>query len=76
MWWFYRAGVFEIVEEYSKKAQIGRPEDPEHPGRPDTSQIKMDKKGGRRRMIKKDKRTRGGNKNTLVEPTETFTSTE
>lgn len=63
---FYTYGLYEDigafinkntanVEEYlDSKAQTRAPEDPEHPDRPITSQIKNDKRG-RRRMIKETK---------------------
>lgn len=84
---FYTYGLYEDigafinkntanVEEYlDSKAQTRAPEDPEHPDRPITSQIKNDKRG-RRRMIKETKEQGEKKKKTLVEPTETFTSTK
>lgn len=72
---FYAYGLYEDigafinkntanVEEYlDSKAQTRAPEDPEHPDRPITSQIKNDKRG-RRRMIKETKEQGEKKKNT------------
>lgn len=72
---FYTYGLYEDigafinkntanVEEYlDSKAQTRAPEDPEHPDRPITSQIKNDKRG-RRRMIKETKEQGEKKKNT------------